>query len=380
VHDMNQLDKIHMFAPVGKLNDAGVLLNPMIEWSHGLHEPEFPKGWRLPNNWPMATMVTWGAGFEVADLSRADRDILADVDVSWMAKLKDFDHWDLYAYGPFQKISREDLIRWNRNYWDIPRPLLGFFDTAALRLNRGLKSGDPLTALREVHQLANLLYSTETVYGAYMALDIFDVENIFYKKALALGYTMPTDLRVFSEEETDLARRVLSGTAVFMGYNLVRDQELFKKIFDRAELSTFACAAYTRSVSIARFQKEFAPQVDGDLDSHYSYNMDLLRERILPSCRLTYWRAGIQLDEWVASQWADEKTHRDFWRDMATLNTGPWTQIVTRKILLKIPFARNVYFQSVAAEDQPYFSREVERESARKMALFKIRTRDGRYY
>jgi hypothetical protein len=277
-----------------------------------------------------------------------------------MRVLLEYDHWDLYKTGSFSDYSESEAITWNGSNGEVPMPYLNNFKTVVLlRLIRGEKNGDSAQALKEVQHLARLLYSTETMQGATAAVDIYEMaDNYVNRSGDRCCLARSGETSTFPPAVTFKARRAVEATPVFMSYNMMRNPEIFHKIFGRANLPPAACGAFLKTVNMARMKRNSIYTLDGTADETYTRNNSLLYDHLKTACRLPFFRENLTAEEWAKNLRAVEIPKHDFINDMKIQNWGIWGYWYVMKWALKIPHVRNTYTRYIASDNYPYFPTE----------------------
>jgi hypothetical protein len=275
-----------------------------------------------------------------------------------MRDLLEYDYWDLHQSGKFADPTESEVITWNGSNGEVPMPYLGNFKTVAmLRLIRGTMKSDLPQALKEVHHLARLLYSTETMQGASAAVDIYEMADNYISRGQD-GCCAPSaapELKTFSPAVIFKARRVVEAAPVFMSYNMVRNSDVFHKVFGRDKLPPAACAAFLKTVNMARMKRNSLYTLDGTADESYTANNSKLYDRLKTACRLPFFRENLTAEEWAKNLRAVETPKHDFLHDMKIQNWGIWGYWYVMKWALKIPHVRNTYTRYIASDSYPYF-------------------------
>jgi hypothetical protein len=148
--------------------DAGVILNQLHLPVIAIRQEEDTS--KLPNNREYYRRLPMSGLKLTSDewMELADEKVEYRADFSWMKTLEQYSYWDLYlsnGKNPDNTYSQTHSIE------QIPN-LNIFVRWARLRLVSGIISKDPLPALKEVRKLAELIYSTETIYGTGVAIEI----------------------------------------------------------------------------------------------------------------------------------------------------------------------------------------------------------------
>ncbi|MBL8921344.1 MAG: hypothetical protein JNJ54_20965 [Myxococcaceae bacterium] len=239
--------------------DAWPLLRERVGWS------DRPALAALPAS------LTAGLADAGADWPRAALDTTG-VDLSFFSTLGDAGFWDLE--GPGSPLH-------GTPYGGPADPALSFRDVlvlAKLRLLRGLASGEVRPALDEVHELARLCLTTESLVGSMVAVGLLELE----RKAAAEAGSRGLDLGGFpvpSEEDTRSLKRAL--WAVPHATSLLAPDEPLDPAFPLVG----RCAALAE-LAAPLFIRPFAGPV---LPSRYATFTTMLKES---DCRLGRLRAA----------------------------------------------------------------------------------------
>ncbi len=133
-------------APQGYERDAAPFLVPLIGYEKPL---DYPPGQLQLMDELRTHLKSYGSDW----LTKITDQDLAGVDFSWMAMLKQFDHWSMLGAGRLGDVPAGDLFR---------DPLLNYYDLtlwSKLRFAMGLRRGDLLAASAEVRHVADLMRS-----------------------------------------------------------------------------------------------------------------------------------------------------------------------------------------------------------------------------
>jgi hypothetical protein len=122
-------------------------------------------------------------------------------DTSWMARLPDFDLWDLYGTQE-ANISQLGAIGANLPEY---KHLTAW---AKLRLVVGVRSEDLKSAVREVRQLARLVYSQGTLVTAMVAIAIMKLEKNLLDELTSQKNPLAGTIATFPAESLETLRHV----------------------------------------------------------------------------------------------------------------------------------------------------------------------------
>lgn len=139
---------------------------------------------------------------------------LSKTDVSWVPKIKEFDHWDLFQAGPNAKLIGETPILINP--FVVPMPDFSIVSQAAkLHLRHGLDNGQIESALADVRHLARLCYTTETLIGSMMTASLLKVERQAYDEAIRRKMVVSARYEPISQDTLAKIKTTLWVTAGF---------------------------------------------------------------------------------------------------------------------------------------------------------------------
>lgn len=206
------------FAPPGRANDAGPLLNSLVGWTAGskfeaLRQPA--KGFlALP-----ASFLDLAGKGEDAAFPEKSKELLT-LDFRWMAQLEDYDHWDVHQGSPWQIAMRGAASGSGEaaaNFLvEAPSPeWRGILAWVRLRWRRAEAAGDYVAASRQTRQIARLVASTETWTGSLVAASVLKAENRAFARAKAAGAKIPAGWKAPGEVDLRRLVRFLHGTPAF---------------------------------------------------------------------------------------------------------------------------------------------------------------------
>ena len=199
--DQAALAALGVYADAGRARDAGAVLNALVAYDGAL------AGKRAA--WWASTETYGTSEWREGWLERAAD--TADLDLSLVATLRAYDHWDLYAAGTLAAH-----VAGNPNVRSLERPLPMFESVRTLgrlRLLQGLHRGDMVPALEEARHLATLVYTTESLVAALVAVTLLQDERAAWERAVAAGTLAPDAWRPYSEAELALLGDVTLGMA-----------------------------------------------------------------------------------------------------------------------------------------------------------------------
>lgn len=229
-------------------------------------------GWDgRPATAALPASLTAGLADAGADWPRAALDT-SEVDLSFFSMLGDAGFWDLEAPGsPLHGAP----------YQGPQDPVVSFRDVMALakvRLIRGLATKELRPALDEVHELARLCLTTESLVGNMVAVALLDFERKAAAEAVSRGLDV-VGFPVPSEEDTRSLKRTL--WAVPHATSLLAPNEPLDPAFPMVG----RCAALAE-LSVPLFLRPFAGPV---LPARYATFTTMLNES---DCRLRRLRAA----------------------------------------------------------------------------------------
>ena len=180
VEDQKLIASFEIFAPSGSERDAGELLNRYLSltpYCAYCAESNAVCGYH-PTAVDADEAPWWASG----ELARAikGRGWLEEPrkaprgDMSLLASLAPYDHWELTSSGAFARVLEDSADAIEVEGF----PGSGVFHTLVkLRIAQGLREKKPLPALQEVRKLSQLMYSTERLVEAMVALELLSLER-----------------------------------------------------------------------------------------------------------------------------------------------------------------------------------------------------------
>lgn len=230
--DQRALSAHPVFLPPvpGKQRDAGPLLSAVLGWEQrtGITAPLGTL--KLP-----ADAAKKLAGSSFLELSDSELAAFSGVDLAFFSKLADFDRWELTSGpSPLRPTARHNAA-------DAPWPEFGKLVRASqLHLRRAVKSNTLPAAAKDVREAARLAFTTETLLGQSIGINLLAVEAVAWNWAQKNGRSTAA-WTPLDEETLERARRVVRTAPVFMS-PMVSD-ETFSAA--RACERVTACAALT---------------------------------------------------------------------------------------------------------------------------------------
>jgi hypothetical protein len=157
------------------------------------------------------------------------------LDLSWMQKLHQFDSWDSAPNESNGKLTMADVSRWPSPEYEKLR------NWAKMRLARSLQTGDTLAAMRDVRQLAQLIYTNESLVADMVALALLNQERAFADWAVKNGYLQKGSWLSPSLAWTKAFKRTVWASAELFNYS--SDESLFRKVFLENGIAHGRCSA-----------------------------------------------------------------------------------------------------------------------------------------
>ncbi len=205
IEDRKILAEDTFFSSYGNKHDAGLYLNPRIKWEGKYQNTDLIPEIAVPSDL-LRILKQIGAKPKKAVFDLAADPAFDRLDLSWMKKLSQFDHWDLTASPSPAKSAL-----------DLGEPLVALASVdynslsalAQIRILRGFKTKDLLPALQEVRQLASLIYSNETLISSMVATGMLAIERNAYEEGLRRGLLKANQWKPVSAEQCARARRLV---------------------------------------------------------------------------------------------------------------------------------------------------------------------------
>lgn len=262
--------------------DAGAVLNAKLYWS------PLPKDRKFGSAKPIVdeTTTEWfmRVGTDWVTFAEKKRKIKADL--SFFGGLSAFDTWDIEKNSPIAEITGEARF--------VPPSKLPLPETSdliaasKLRLLAGFYAKQPLEALKEVRQLANLLFTTENLELVLAGLAVLDHERRGYnffvqQKALAPNTWQPVDRNV-----TRRAQRALLAAPSYL--RVWTDPELMTSTFGGDLKPPGFCAIVNEAFPLEfSLRPMLEPQLPFERDLRAGYErLDGIFSKAAASCRLRY--------------------------------------------------------------------------------------------
>lgn len=325
-------------------SDAGAFLNSRIQWAGQDQNSVITV--------PEVSDSKWNQDWLTADIPPA----LAKTDLAWIAKLKDFDHWDLFASGPNARLVGENPVFVSP--YAYPFPEFGFLSRAVrLHLRRALDRGDISSALNEVRHLARLVYTTETLVGSMDAVNILKMERAAYDEAVKRRISVSSTYEPVSSETLVKMKTTLWVTAGFADFAA---PDVLARVFLDAK-STWplgSCGALAETAQAVVLTSDF-------LKKKYPFEVDMNEQHAViqrvfeaskPHCRLVFHRQLMSRTQ----EYADFIVgFRDF-----SLASSWWGQLQNYRYVFGryLPYARQGLGMELMVVARPDFTRRYEQE------------------
>ncbi len=239
LEDQRHLSGLGVFEPTARERDAGPFLNARVP---RLGEPpaeeveHFPIA-RLPHEARLQLRGDPPPDYAAVNLTQVG------LDFRWMTALLAYDHWQWEA--PDRPVP-ERLTQ----FTDYPMPdFMELRAWARLRLESALDEPEPILTLGEVRHLAGLVYSTHTLVGALVAVEMLDDERRVVEAWRAANPKAELRWTSLTEDDVARARRAIWG---FRGYvHLHTDPELMQLVLADPAIQLGRCAALNEEIPLA---------------------------------------------------------------------------------------------------------------------------------
>jgi hypothetical protein len=201
IAELEYFQRRGLFAARGDQRDAAPVLNRLVDASDPI-EGLTPAWWARKEGWPPAL-------FEPGPVEAwlDDPALTRDLDLSFLADWRSFDHWDWGAEEPFANHlhTHPDLCA---SLHPIPY-LVPLQALARARMAQGYWRGELEVAAWDTEQLALLAASTDTLVGQMVGLAILGIEASVVQRAIVddrlNGALVPT----WGRDELDRAQDAL---------------------------------------------------------------------------------------------------------------------------------------------------------------------------
>lgn len=337
--DLERLHALGIFAGEGTERDAAPFLNPRIKWDR-LEQAvgATPASWATDDYESLSRTVTkYSKGVGWLD----HPEVTSGYDVSFLADLAHYDHWDWQASDPYLAHYKE-----NPDESGIISPLPNFIPfnrIARVRLAQGYTNGDLPAAMREVEQLAMLVGSTDTLIGAMVATAILKSEQQVYDRALTEGRIAPDPRHRWTATDVEtLKHATKASTAVFEG---AASPEFAVRLAAHDELPG-VCAGLAEAINLTMLTRDVAEsRWPGELDLSASAKAISGSLAVSP-CQIPHARAVWARPE-LSAMWrngiSEVMRHDDVLRE-------PWEQVMS------LPYLRQPALAQVLVVVAPNFS------------------------
>ena len=283
--DQSDLTTVPLFTQTSpRLKDAGTYLNVRFPWNPGFGgDDEVPV---------TGEPVQVKERFKDA-LMRYGKDWVnhnswfnhETFDFSIFAQLRDFDHWDLEANSPIERVGTSEPYL---NGIEIPIPdVTNLVVLSQLYLMKAIDTKDVVQTLKDVRHVATLFLSTENLNLEMTGLRLLDFERVAFAYYLKHNLIKETDWTPLSATILSQATRAWPATA---GYARILTQDsTFKKVF--GEIKPIGlCAALNSTVPHDWLIKPMLmPRIwpEPSFASQYARHESLI-ETSKSQCRLKY--------------------------------------------------------------------------------------------
>lgn len=211
---------------------------------------------------------------------------LANVDTSFFSKLAQYDHWDIHSSGPlgFLVKTKSDRI----SPWSIPVP--NYFMLRALvkvRLLKGMRDRQLISALREVRHFAKLLYSQEIFSSPLVAISLLKEEKAAYQEGVRRGLIGSSDWSPLDEKTFPVAKRAIFAFAGFLDFRM--SAAVLDKIFDSGS-HVGLCSGVSESAANLMLSKAYLLEqfLVSKANKAQFEHLDRIFNKLKKNCRLTY--------------------------------------------------------------------------------------------
>src|SRR5712692_5285667 len=154
--------------------DAAEFMAPLIDYEKPLDDP--PGLLHLPEE--LSKRV---AGYGSDWPLRIDERDFGSLDFTWMAQLRQFDHWTVLAFGRLRDVPADNIMR------DPIPNYLSLLLWSKLRLAMALRRGDAAAASSDVRHLADLIRSQDILIAEMIALALYRIDAHARTFAAAAG-------------------------------------------------------------------------------------------------------------------------------------------------------------------------------------------------
>jgi hypothetical protein len=227
VDDQHVLAGLPFFASRPGNRDAGPLIGPRVRWIRV--DPEAAPG-SVPGMMLDPTVMDKLG----KDWMHAGPEAWTGVDLAWMARLKEYDLWD---------VDQNSLPSHPRFFLDTEPDSRDLWGWAELRIAKGIHDGAVGPALSEVEELARLCFTTERFFPQIDGLGILGLVRQT-RQLLAMTATAPAADR----ENIPRMKRALFGAIAFARLGTPASYET-----DFSRIAVGRCAALHDGVELALY-------------------------------------------------------------------------------------------------------------------------------
>jgi hypothetical protein len=200
VADQDRLAALPFFSRAQYAPDASAVLNDRLRWP-GQEASDQHLG--LPADLE-GRLAAWGKDWP----KHAAEVDYAALDLDWLSELTEYGRWTLLTERTLETLQ-------TRPGATLALPDFGvLIRMAKLRMMKGLAVGEPKAAGREVEQLANLFYRSETRVGGLVALALLKQESRLREVWAAQGHDVAGWVTL-TDPQLDAFRDVLGSGSAF---------------------------------------------------------------------------------------------------------------------------------------------------------------------
>jgi hypothetical protein len=143
--------------------DAAEFMAPLIDYEKPLDDP--PGLLHLPEELNKR-VAGYGSDWPL----RIDERDFGSLDFTWMAQLRQFDHWTVLAFGRLRDVPADNIMR------DPIPNYLSLLLWSKLRLAMALRRGDAAAASSDVRHLADLIRSQDILIAEMIAIALYRID------------------------------------------------------------------------------------------------------------------------------------------------------------------------------------------------------------
>jgi hypothetical protein len=265
--------------------DAGEILNDLLRWENS--ESSAPS---LGLSKDLSDRVQ-KVFLKDVDLKKLKKVDLSGLDLSWMARLKDYDYWEVYSIGKGKKALEESLAE--HRFMPKAPAIMDLMTLARARFIQGVQTGKIREALSEIENLGRLMMTSEILLPYMIGLSFYygslpQYEGLAFKAGILSG-----PARYHAVEDRDV--RMASQTLYFLLSNYFTDELYLEEYLQHPEWKVGRCAAINDMLYSMYATDAYFSQRPWPFERDFSKAIDL-RQRILEQsndkCRLVWHRAG----------------------------------------------------------------------------------------